>query len=172
MKADEDLQAWKCHFTFTKADSEEYLRKFGNGSGLWCTDILVDKVKAIKRLSAFAPRHFRKAYELMALKGSVSKNEFRTMLKEKNIQITSKASFPIFTEIEKQDIVKKWNEGDGHKFLSRIVTRKMITLNDSKVKDEKPNIDISHISHIEMLRTIQTGRLAPEGFDARRVSRF
>ena len=68
MNEGEDLQAWKCHFSFTKADSEEYLRKFGNGVGLWCTDILVDKVKVIKNMSAFTPAHFRKADGLMALR--------------------------------------------------------------------------------------------------------
>ena len=177
MNEGEDLQAWKCHFSFTKADSEEYLRKFGNGVGLWCTDILVDKVKVIKNMSAFTPAHFRKAYELMALRECVSKSKIRAMLNANGIRITSKAASPIFTVQEQQSIINRWNEVEEKKFFSRIVSRKLITFDDSEpneqgdktghIKEEKPNIDTSHMFHIEMLRTIQTGRLAPEGFEAR-----
>ncbi len=177
MNEGEDLQAWKCHFSFTKADSEEYLRKFGNGTGLWCTDILVDKVKVIKDMSAFTPTHFRKAYELMALRGRVSKSKIRAMLNANCIRITSKAASPIFTVQEQQSIINWWNEVEEEKFFSRIVSRKLITFDDLEtneqgdktghIKEEKPNIDTSHMFHIEMLRTIQTGRLAPEGFEAR-----
>lgn len=177
MNDGEDLQAWKCPFTFTKADSEEYLRKFNNGHGLWCTDILVGKVNEIKSLTAFTPQHFRKAYKLTALKG-LSKTQIRAMLQERKILITNNASYPVFSIDEKQNIIDNWNNFGEQKFFSRIVTRKMITLNDSetneqgekvgRIKEEKPNIDINHISHIELLRTIQTGRLAPNGFEARR----
>lgn len=100
------------------------------------------------------------------------------MLQEKSILITNNASYPVFSINEKQNIIDNWNNFGEQKFFSRIVTRRMITLNDSEtneqgekrghIKEEKPNIDINHISHIELLRTIQTGRLAPDGFEARR----
>lgn len=177
MSEGEDLQAWKCHFTFTKADSEEYLKKYDDGKELWCNDILVNKVKEIKNLTSFTPQHFRRAFELAALRG-FSKTKIRAMLQEKNILITNKASYPVFSINEKQNIIDNWNNFGEQKFFSRIVTRRMITLNDSEtneqgekrgyIKEEKPNIDINHISHIELLRTIQTGRLAPDGFEARR----
>jgi len=177
MSEGEDLQAWKCHFTFTKADSEEYLRKFDNGHGLWCNDILVNKVKEIKNLTSFTPQHFRKAFELAALRG-FSKTKIRAMLQEKKILITNKASYPVFSINEKQNIIDNWNNFGEHKFFSRIVSRKMVTFEDSetnekgetigRIKKETPNLDLSHISHVEVLRVIQTGRLAPKGFEARR----
>lgn len=176
MDEGEDLHAWKCHFTFTKADSEEYLKKFDNGHGLWCDDILVDKVKQINALTSFTPKYFRKAYELAALKG-LSKTKIRAMLQERKILITNNASFPTFSINEKQDIIDKWNNFGEQKFFSRIVSRKMVTFEDSetnekgetvgRIKKETPNLDLSHISHIEVLRAIQTGRLAPNGFEAR-----
>lgn len=177
MSEGEDLQAWKCHFTFTKADSEEYLKKYDDGKELWYNDILVNKVKEIKNLTSFTPQHFRWAFELAALKG-FSKTKIRAMLQEKKILITNKASYPVFSINEKQNIIDNWNNFGEQKFFYRIVTRRMITLNDSEtneqgekrghIKEEKPNIDINHISHTELLRTIQTGRLAPDGFEARR----
>lgn len=179
MNEGEDLQAWKCHFTFTKADSEEYLKKFDNGNGLWCNDVLVDKVKQINALTSFTPKHFRKAYELAALRG-FSKTKIRAMLQERKIHITSNASYPTFSIKEKQDIIDNWNNFGEQKFFSRIVSRKMVTFEDSetnekgetigRIKKETPNSDLSHISHVEMLRAIQTGRLAPNGFEARRVN--
>lgn len=178
MDEGEDLHAWKCHFTFTKADSEKYLKMFDNGHGLWCDDILVDKVKQIKNLTSFTPKHFRKAYELAALKG-LSKTKIRAMLQERKIVITNNALYPAFSIVEKQDIIDNWNNFGEQKFFSRIVSRKMVTFEDSEtnekgetvghIKKETPNLDLSHISHVEILRAIQTGRLAPNGFESRKL---
>lgn len=178
MNKGEDLQAWKCHFSFTKADSEEYLKKFDNGQGLWCKDVLVSKVKEINGLTAFTSQHFKRAYELAALKG-FSKTKIRTMLQNRKIRITDNALYPIFTENEKRDIVERWNAVDGQKFFSRIVSRKMFICHDSSankngekksdIKDQSPNVDIHLLSSLEVLRIVQTGRLAPMDFEAREL---
>ena len=99
----EDLHAWECHFSYSKADSEEYLKRFGDG--LWCNDILVDKVEEINAMTAFTPNHFRKAYELSGFL-NCSKGKIRKLLAEKQIHIKSNASYPIFTSVEISDLPK------------------------------------------------------------------
>lgn len=167
----ECLQAWMYRFRYEQRDSEKYLAKYNNGSDLWLKDILVRKTKNIAVKQEFSYDLFNKTFNRYKPKG-FSKSKMKQALIDKEIKLYSQNVFnEIFTETEKTEIVKEWNEIKCKQFTSLITRRFWLNTDcffynengDKVFSEEFKYRTCEMLALIEELRLIQTATVAPKG---------
>jgi hypothetical protein len=152
---DEDLNAFKYTFSYTKEDSEFYFNLFDGGKLLWGEDPLKVKTSIIVRQRKFSDESFNLCYNRHRINGISSAN-VKKQLKKMGIEISSKISVPNYSQAEKEEIKKLWNENDAE-YFSQSITRRCFDelLGEKWVRHEC--MTFQAIGHNEMLRMIQSG---------------
>lgn len=175
MKLDkgEDLRAWMYKFSYTKADSKEYFEKYELGKKIWVKDMLVEKAKVIATQQSFTYGIFKRTFNLYRPSG-FSESKFKKKLLEKGVRFLGDMSAPIFyTENEKCKIIEEWKAEKREAMTSRILRRFWYS-EDDKVIDKNgiesfppnsrhPYRTLKMIADLELLRLVQTARVAPDG---------
>jgi hypothetical protein len=168
----ESLRAWRYHFSFSSEDSKQYLRSFQNGESLWIKDALIDKTKKIKFQKSFSYDIFKTCFEKHKPSG-FSKTKLKIAFAERDISVFDQNPDMKFSEEEKSEIIKKWNESDGESFASHIGRRTWFYYNDDKIiknaNENNPHEKrhyfrkLSQLTNMEILRTMSSSIMAPEG---------
>ncbi len=139
-------KSWIYKFKFTAEDSKYYYDKFMAGKALWIKDELIAKAKEIKNQLEFSFSVFNETFESYAPKG-YSKTRLKKALTHSGLGISfnAKKEDVIFTQKEKEEIIKKWNSGEGEAVCKKIVRKPWF--NHERINDETKMIEGIHNRH-------------------------
>lgn len=116
------IKCWVYRFKFSNEESLVYYNLFNGGRNLWIYDTLAEKAKRIRDIRNFSYMTFNRTYEKFSPKG-FSRTKLKKMLVSDGISFAKHAETVFFSEEEKNEVIKKWNSGEGKQFCESIGRR-------------------------------------------------
>ena len=116
------IKSWAYRFKFSNEDSLAYYNLFKGGRELWLHDILSEKTKKIAKISDFSYEIFARTYEEFRPKG-VSRTKLKKALVAEGVSLSKYTETIHFSEDEKDEVIRKWNSGEGKMFCDTIGRR-------------------------------------------------
>lgn len=157
-------KSWAYRFKFSNEDSLEYYNLFNKGQELWISDILAQKTKEIACITEFSYDTFAQVYEEFRPKG-VSRTKLKKLLASDGVVLTKYAKEICFSDDEKKESIRRWNEGEGKLFCDTIGRRlwyeKEEGLNKAKIDQMNPYRTLAMLAEIALLGAVAS----PEGPD-------
>lgn len=117
------VKCWMYRFTFSSADSKFYYDKFNAGNGLWVKDRLVAITKRIAMQRVFSFEVFNETFKRFRPKG-YSRNRMKQELMLLGVCLMPKVEDVVFSDTERMEIIREWNDGLGERVCSKIVRRR------------------------------------------------
>lgn len=158
------IKCWAYKFRFSNEDSLAYFNLFKEGKELWIHDILAEKTKTIINTTEFSYKLFARTYEEFRPK-NFSRTQLKKELALKGILLTKYSKTTYFSEDEKEDVIQKWNSGEGKQFSDTIGRRPWYEKIEGKeqydIKNEHPYRSLEMLAYLLLLRIIAS----PEGPD-------
>lgn len=156
IKKGKSTKSWGYRFKFTNEESLEYYNLFNGGKDLWIDDILAEKTKMICRVRTFSFKLFERTYEKFRPKG-YSRNKLKTALKGDGISLVKITEPLLFSKEEKEEAVRKWNEGEGKLFCDTIGRRRWYKKigPDEKGRERADMKSVVYYRTLKMLGTLE-----------------
>ena len=119
---EKSIKCWAYRFKYTNKESLEYYNLFDAGRELWIYDILAEKTKKIAKIKEFSYETFSRTYEEFRPKG-YSRTKLKKDLAAEGIKLYKSVKEVTFSEEEKKEAIRKWNNGEGKQFCDTIGRR-------------------------------------------------
>lgn len=118
----ESIKGYIYRFTFTTEDSKQYLDYYHNGEKLWINDELVEKAQAISKQTHFSFKVFGETFDKFRPAG-FSRKQLKKKLSDIGVTLDKNNHDTLFSENEREDIVRKWNDQKA-KFMAEHILRR------------------------------------------------
>lgn len=154
---DKSTKSWAYRFQFSNEDSLEYYNLFNEGRDLWIPDILAEKTKRIAKITTFSFDIFGRTYDESRPKG-FSRSKLKKELINSGISLTTKVDPICFSEVERNEAIAKWNDGEAKLFCDTIGRRPWYEkANNDKTVNSLQNQyrTLKMLGEVALLRLIQ-----------------